>query len=224
LIDLVRTQGNLATADDDLELARIELTNTVLRAPVSGVVQSIVNTGEVSRQDVMLASISVVDPIVAKCEFDVTDYGYLRSVRDEGIVYFRGLEGQGFAANYLMEDSTSSTTDNLIWRFNIANSDRALQANMRGYVRFTSERSVIRVPSVSVLNRSGELAQVFTIGKNNVAKLTQVTVGQQAGGFTEVVEGLEVGAKVVVAGQLNLVANDEVNIIDQRDVTFPYGS
>lgn len=224
LIDLVRTQGDLATADDDLELAKIELTNTVLKAPVSGVVQSIVSAGEVSRQDVMLASISVVDPIVAKCEFDVTDYGYLRSVRNDGVVYFRGLEGQGFLANYLMEDTASSATDNLIWRFNIDNSERMLQSNMRGYIRFTSEYAVVRVPSVSVLNRNGELAQVFVVNKNNVAKLTQVTVGQQAGGFTEIGVGLEVGQEVVVAGQLNLIANDKVSVVDQRKVTFPYDS
>lgn len=223
LISLVQAKGDLSVADDELEIARINLDRTRIVAPITGQVEEVVTVGEVARQNAVLARIRVSNPIIATCEFDITDYAYLRSVQNDGSLYFRGLEGQGFPATYLMEDSGSSLTDNLAWQFTINNSDNLLQANMTGTIRFTSDKQVLRVPSVSVLNRSGERAQIFVVNGDTV-KLTNITVGQQAGGFTEVVSGLKKGQSVVVAGQLNLLSGDQVSVLDQRKVTYPYDS
>ena len=223
LINLVQAQGELSVADDELEIAKINLDKTRMAVPVTGQVEAVVTKGEVARQNSILARIRVSDPIIASCEFDVTDYAYLRSIRNDGIVYFRGLEGQGFPAAYFMEGSESSLTDNLVWKFTLANTSNQLQANMAGSIRFTSDREVLRVPSVAVLNRNGEMAQVFVV-KDDQAQLIDIKVGQQAGGFTEITEGMEAGESVVIAGQLNLIAGDKVAILDQRKVTYPYGS
>jgi len=221
LINLVQTKGELSVSDDELEIAQIDLDKTKINAPVSGQIEEVITAGQVARQNDVLAKIRVSDPIVATCQFDVTDYAYLRSVRDEGEIYFRGLEGQSFQAQYLMEAPLNSITDNLVWQFTIENKDRILQPNMQGSIRYTSAKAVLRVPSVSVLNRDGEKAQIFVVDKKQ-ANLVPIRVGQQAGGFTEVLSGIQKETPVVIAGQLDLIAGDKVNVLDQREVTYPY--
>nr|WP_246601046.1 efflux RND transporter periplasmic adaptor subunit [Alteromonas antoniana] len=224
-IDLIQTERERATADEDLQLAQVELEKTDIFSPVTGRVDIIAAQGEVARLNQTVATITVVNPMIANCVFDTTDYQFLMANRDEGEVVLKGLDGYVFSGHFLQEaplNPDQEQIDNLNWYFTMDNKELVVQANMTGFIRFTSTEEVLRIPAVALLNQNQDQAQVFKV-EGDTATLVNVSVGQRASGFVGISSGLADGDRVVVAGQLDLIDGDLVNAIDPRDVTFQYG-
>lgn len=224
-IDLIQTERERATADEDLQLAQVELEKTDIFSPVTGRVDIIAAQGEVARLNQTVATITVVNPMIANCVFDTTDYQFLMANRDEGEVVLKGLDGYVFSGHFLQEaplNPDQEQIDNLNWYFTMDNKELVVQANMTGFIRFTSTEEVLRIPAVALLNQNQDQAQVFKV-EGDTATLVNVSVGQRASGFAGISSGLADGDRVVVAGQLDLIDGDLVNAIDPRDVTFQYG-
>ncbi|RDV27505.1 efflux RND transporter periplasmic adaptor subunit [Alteromonas aestuariivivens] len=225
LIDLIQAEGDRSTADEELTLAQVDLEKTDIISPVTGRVDIIAAKGEVARVNQTVATITVVNPMVANCVFDTSDYQFLMAKRNEGEVVLKGLDGYQFSGRFLQEaplDPEAEQIDNLNWYFTINNDHLMVQANMTGFIRFTSTEEVLRIPAVALLNQNQNQAQVFRVN-DTTANLVTVNTGQRASGFVAITSGLEPGDRVVVAGQLDLIDGDYVNPIDPRDVTFSYG-
>lgn len=222
VIDLIKAQGEFAVADEELTVAQVEQEKTRVFSPVTGRIDAVAEVGEVTRNNMTLATLTVVDPMLADCLFDTADYSYLLKYKNEGEIVLKGLDGKRYAANFLQESPDGNVTDNLNWTFQIDNSNLEVQTNMTGFIRFVNEESALRIPSVALLNQFEQTAQVFVVD-NNTATLTNVSTGIRAGGFVVITDGLDEGDQVVVAGQLDLINNDQVNVLDPTEVTFTYG-
>jgi hypothetical protein len=71
------------------------------------------------------------------------------------------------------------------------------------------------VPSIAILNPSGEQASVFVVDANGRANLRKIRPGVVVDAMTEVRDGLKEGEKVVTVGQLYLNNNDKVRTSDK---------
>lgn len=222
-IDWLKESSDLDKAKEDLRLAEIDLEKMMIKAPVSGLVDEIIAEGQVALQNMSIAKMSVVDPLHLSCNFDVNDYSYVTSLLDRGEVSLRGMPGVQLPARFVKRQA-SQNGRTLNWVFSVDNSDRDIYPAMVGYIRFQSDSAVVRLPTVALLNRLDKQAQVFVANPDNIALLTTVILGQQSGGYTEIVSGLGIGDKVVVAGQKDLVDGDKVSDLDPTEVVYSYGN
>jgi len=220
-VDWLLASSDLAQALEDLKLAEIQLTKTYVVSPVTGVLDNVISEGQIARQDINLAQISVLNPMHIKCDFDVADYAYVKSMIDEGIVSFRGGGQELLAANFIKNEVTQDGKK-LRWVFSVKNDNNNVYPAMASYIKFQSESTVIRIPTVSLLNSQDKRAQVFVVSEESIAVLSDVRLGLQSGGFTEIVAGLYEGDRVVIAGQKNLIDGEVVSDIDPVEVTYPY--
>jgi RND family efflux transporter MFP subunit len=98
----------------------------------------------------------------------------------------------------------------------IKNDDFRLKPGLSGFARIRrSAKDVLAVPSVAILNPSGEQASVFVVDTNGHANLRKIRPGVVVDAMTEVRDGLKEGEKVVTVGQLYLNNNDKVRTTDK---------
>jgi RND family efflux transporter MFP subunit len=78
------------------------------------------------------------------------------------------------------------------------------------HVAFTTgSRSGITVPATSIVRR-GELASVFVVGNDGIARMRLVTIGEAQGGRVEVLSGLDDGERIV--GRVTNEVQDGVRV------------
>ena len=90
-----------------------------------------------------------------------------------------------------------------------------LKAGMFAGVEFTSLRNSesIIIPRESLVGSVKE-PQVYVV-ENGIARLRNLTVGNQSGIYVQVLQGLTEGETIVVNGQNNLVDNLKVEILNK---------
>jgi RND family efflux transporter MFP subunit len=94
----------------------------------------------------------------------------------------------------------------------IENPDFRLKPGLSGFARIRrTAKDVLAVPSISILNPSGEQASVFVVDGTNHAKMRKVRPGIVVDAMTEITDGLKEGDKVVTVGQFYLKDNDKVH-------------
>lgn len=85
-------------------------------------------------------------------------------------------------------------------RIDLPNPDGRLRPGMQAYVHVpVSEVRASAVPTDAII-RDGRGASVWVSTAPGVFKVVMVTPGIEAGGFTEIIDGLQVGDQVVVSG------------------------
>ena len=85
-------------------------------------------------------------------------------------------------------------------RLNISNQGGLLQPGMQAYVHVPmSEVRTLALPTDAVL-RDGKGATVWIATQPGHFKVVMVTVGIEAGGFTQITSGIKVGDQVVISG------------------------
>jgi RND family efflux transporter MFP subunit len=220
VIDLAREQRDLALASSEVDEAKLTLAKTYLKSPVSGIIEEIVTTGEILKQSSIVATISVQQPMHLDCQFDNSELSYLLDKRDSGKVSLEGLNGHTYRASFI-QAIYDDKNPGLNLRFQIDNAKRRVMPGMKGVIRFESEKRVLRVPAVALLNRTRGVAQIFVVNKDQRANLREVVTGESSGGFVEIVSGLKNHEVFVIAGQVNLLDGDQVNPLDPVEVTFP---
>src|SRR5207247_10158101 len=79
-----------------------------------------------------------------------------------------------------------------------------------GHIR-RNAKDVMVVPSIAIMNPSGEQDSVFVVNGTNHANLRKVHPGVVVDAMTEITNGLKEGEKVVTVGQFYLKENDKVH-------------
>jgi membrane fusion protein, multidrug efflux system len=109
--------------------------------------------------------------------------------------------GERFDAEvYAIDPRVADSTRSIALRARMANPDGRLRPGQFARVRLTVERrqDAIVIPEQAVFPR-GEQQFVFVVADGR-AQLRAVRLGQRVPGSTEIVDGLQVGEAVVVAG------------------------
>jgi RND family efflux transporter MFP subunit len=209
-----RTQLQISSARAQVDSVSAQLSNTVVTAPISGILnQRLSEVGEMALAGQPVASIINADSIkieLAVTEFDIgkisegQEVGIFLSAYPKekftGTVYYTGLAADMVSKKYPV-------------KIQIANSDKKIKAGMVAEVEISlgEQNDVLLIPRTAVFMEN-DVEQVFVVDQNGLIKILTIST-EPAGEDTLIVrEGLSVGDKVVINGNYNLSAGEEVII------------
>lgn len=197
-IDSVRT--DLALAEAQYELARIRVQDHRIVAPFAGRVGlRTVSTGSYIQPGTALTTLTTVDPV--DIEFDIPEL-YLGSLRP-------GLDVSARAQAYDREfpatvraitPEVNPSTRSALVLARATNAQMLLRPGMFVNVSLVlGQRSdAVIVPEAS-LQFQGSQVSLFVVSGDEV-RARRVRVGERRGANAEIIEGLEAGEQIVVAG------------------------
>lgn len=208
LADRNVANARVAQAQAALEMAKIDLGYADVRAPVSGVISlSEVNIGNLVSSGTELAVITPMDPLEVRFQMPQKDALALRrqlagqpDVAIQAVINQPGqggrLEGKLDYLGSRIDDSTSTIRA----KASFANPDAAVlpgqfvRVSLAGLERF----DVIAVPEIAT--SQGLMGpQVFVLDEDNMARTRTVQLGELAGPWQLLLDGLEPGDRVVVS-------------------------
>lgn len=191
------------------------LENTILRAPVSGVITARnYDVGDMYAMSSPIYTLYQITPVKLLVPVSETDYTKVKKGNTVTLTAdaFPGETFTGTVARvYPIIDPTSHTFKVEV---QVKNLDRKLRPGM--YVRTTiklgSAENIV-VPDTAVLKQQGSgVRNVYILRQDNTVELRNVTVGQHFGDQMEILSGIEVGETVVVSGNTTLMDGDKVEV------------
>ena len=191
------------------------LENTILRAPVSGVVSArYYDRGDLFAMTQPIYTVQQITPV--KLLVPISEADYTRVKRGDKVsLTADALPGKTYSGSivrlYPTMDAASHTFNAEV---RVANANRELRPGMyaRVTVDFGARESVV-IPDVAVLKQHGSGQRtVFVLQPDNTAELRLVSVGRHFGTSYEILSGLEEGEQVLTGGHTNLKAGDKVEV------------
>ena len=208
-VQWVEIQSKVAQAQAQLEVAKKNLADCRLVAPVSGIVgRKLLRTGETalpSQAVVTILDINTVKVKVSVPESEINKIGE----NDKTLITVDAAAKQvsgGRIEKGVQADALTHTYD---IRIRVQNPDRKLLPGMVASVAFemlnAQSQSVILVPITSVQSRGDDMSLfVWTIDSGNAAHRTSVSVGKTVGNNIVVASGLSAGQRIVTEGYQKL--------------------
>ena len=207
-VQWVEIQSKVAQAKSQLEVAKKNLADCRLTAPVGGIIgKKLVGAGETALPSQAVVSILDISTVKVKVSVPEAEISNIHantptSIKVEAIdgSYQGGRIEKGVEA-----DALTHTYD---IRINVANSGRKLLPGMVASVRFISEGSQAigsrMIPVTSVQKRADGSLCVWTVDQKKTAHRTTVTIGQTQGNYILVIDGVGIGDRIVTEGYQKL--------------------
>lgn len=196
--DLDVAHANLDAAQGGLAVAQKALADTVVKAPLDGMVAArAVQPGEKVSPDTRL--VDVVDLRVLELEAPIPMVDVARAAVGQPVAL--DVEGAGRFTGKLVRinPAVSQGTRSIMVYIRIENADQTLRAGMfaRGALVLGERAGVVAVPS-SAVRTEGERAFVYAIDKDTLAERpVQLGIRDEASGMVEIVSGLDAGTEIV---------------------------
>lgn len=204
----IEIQSKVAQAKSQLEVAKKNLANCNLVAPVSGIIgKKSLAAGETampSQPVVTILKVGTVKVKVSVPEKEInsikTNTSSIVTVEATGGTYKGGTIEKGIQA-----DALTRTYD---IRINVGNADFKLLPGMIASVSFDELEGDnllgISLPVTSVHKNSNGSLFVWTVDNDNIAHRTDVSVGKVNGNNISITNGLSSGTRVVTEGYQKL--------------------
>jgi membrane fusion protein (multidrug efflux system) len=203
--ELERADATMRSTEAQLELLKVRLARTVVRAPFAGVVgQRFVSLGDYVTSDTRLAALQTVSP--QRASFQVPER-YAEQVEAGQNVTFRvaSLPGREFTGRVDFVDPIVQLPSRTIMvKARVPNPRRELQSGMFIEARLATavRPNAVVIPEDAVLPLQG-LNFVWVVADGKATR-RQVDLGVRTPGFVEVRNGVENAEQVVVGGQERL--------------------
>ena len=191
------------------------LENTILRAPVSGVVSARnYDRGDLFAMSQPIYTVQQITPV--KLLVPISEADYTRVKRgDKVTVTVDALPGRTYTGNivrlYPTIDPASHTFSAEV---RVANENRELRPGMyaRVSVDFGAVENIV-VPDAAVMKLQGSGQRtVFVLNADNTVSVRTVETGRHFGTRYEILSGLEEGELVLTGGHTNLRSGDKVEV------------
>jgi len=191
------------------------LENTILRAPVSGVVTARnYDRGDMYTMTQPIFTVQQITPV--KLLVGISESDYSRVHRGDKVkIEVDALPSRSFQGTinriYPTVDAASHTFNAEVV---VPNGDRALRPGMFARVTVTFDvQNNVMVPDIAVLKLQGSGQRMaYVVDDEGVAHLRILTLGVHIGKEYEVLSGLEAGDRVVVKGQSSLQDGIKVKV------------
>jgi membrane fusion protein (multidrug efflux system) len=204
----------LQTARAELQLAETRLAKLSITAPFDGRVGlRTLSVGAYATPGAPIVNLEKIDQL--KLDFRVPEIVLTQvSTGQEVEATVDAQPGRKFNGKiYAIDPQVDVNGRSLRIRARIDNADLALRPGLfaRVIIKGLEERQVVRVPESAVVPR-GEDNLVYSIvgGK---AKENKVSLGRRRAGEVEILQGIDPGTQVVVAGQMNLKDGSAVEVV-----------
>lgn len=200
--DTTRNSVELAQAAVDaaraqLDLARIALNDTVIRAPLSGVVsRRFVQAGEKLSPDSPVMAIVDLQHLTLDAQVPASDIPRVQVGQD---VRFRvdGFDAREFSGKVArINPATEAGSRAMLVYISVANDDGLLRAGMFAKGEITTDKSSARpIVPLAALRKDGERDVVYRVdGGKVVAQQVKLGMRNEDEGLAEVTGGLDAGA------------------------------
>ena len=206
---------NAKTAlDVNIKAYNNRMENTIMRSPINGVVTARnYDNGDMTGA----APILVVEQITpVKMNINVSEPYYAKiDKKTEVSVQFEAYGEEQFPATVsIVYPTLDATTHTFPVELKINNKDRRVRPGMygRAIVNFGTKSHVV-VPDQAVIKQLGSGDYYVYVYNNGKVSYNKVTLGRRMGDKYEIVNGVEPGSQVVVAGQNRLANGVEVEVI-----------
>ena len=212
-VQWVEIQSKVAQAKSQLEVAKKNLADCRLVAPVSGIVgKRLVGAGETampSQAVVSILDISTVKVKVAIPEAEISGIGANTSstIKVEAV---NGSFTGGRIEKGVQADALTHTYD---IRIHVANGNRKLLPGMVASVLFGNlekPTKELSVPVTAVQRKADGSLFVWTIANDSTAHRAIVRTGETMGNRIAITDGMTEGARVVTEGYQKLSENTKV--------------
>ena len=210
----VEVQSKVAQTQSQLEVAKKNLADCRLTAPVSGIIgKKLIGAGETALPSQAVVSILDISTVKVKVAVPEAEVGGINATTPTSILVeaINGSYQGGKIEKGVQADALTHTYD---IRINVANGDRKLLPGMVANVRFVSEGSQAigskMIPVTAVQKKSDGSLFVWTVGKDSTAHRTTVTIGQTQGNYVSVIDGLGIGDRIATEGYQKLSENTKV--------------
>lgn len=206
----------------DLELARLQLEHTEIRAPFSGVVAArYIKVGNMIAQNEAAFRVTDFDPLVAKLYVPERE---LHKLADEQLAEVRvdAMPNQRFIGSVdRVSPVVDASTGTFTVTVNVNDPTNTLKPGMFGRVAIVYDRrqDTLLVPRSAVITQDAK-STVFVVNEGT-AQRRVVETGYANNGSIEIVSGLEKGDRVVTVGQNSLKDGARVSIINGDTVEDP---
>ena len=204
----VEIESKVEQAKSQLEVAKKNLADCRLTAPVSGIIgKKLVGAGETAMPSQAVVTILDISSVKVKVSVPEAEISRLSSTTPSTIVVEAAkttLKG-GHIEKGIEADPLTHTYD---VRIQVQNGDRKLLPGMVANVQFLPDGSqslqAKSLPVTSVQRRSDGSLFVWTIANDSTAHRTTVTTGDTHGNYITIVDGINLGQRVVTEGYQKL--------------------
>lgn len=208
---LITAKNSLASAERTLRNAQ---ENTVLTAPMSGVVTARnYDPGDMTGA-LPILTIANIHPVKVVCNISESEYSKVK----KGMIADCTFDTYGDEVFKGTVSMVSPTIDTATRTFGIEitvpNSDNRILPGMFGRVTFNfgEERHVV-VPDQAVVKQPGSGNQYVYVYKDGKVSYNKVELGQRIGKTYEIISGVKDGDEVVISGQSKLANGMEVRVM-----------
>lgn len=205
-----------------LDLALLQREKASVRAPRGGVVNRVfVEVGDLVGPTRPLFEIVGIDRVKVVVDLPETVFGRIRENRTPAEIAVEAWPGRPpfLGTIALVGPSLKAASRAVPVEVVIENPDHALRPGMSAKVRVMPEKSegMLRVPLEAVVDEGGE-RYVFVLGEGaSSVRKTRIETGLSSDRATEVLSGLEAGARIVVRGTVGLRDGSAVTLLEDRD-------
>jgi len=214
-VQWVEIQSKVAQAKSQYEVAKKNLADCQLVAPVSGIIgKQLVGAGETalpSQAVVTILDISSVKVKVSVPEAEISGITATIPTTINVEAAQKQVRG-GRIEKGIQADALTHTYE---VRINVQNSDRKLLPGMVASVQFVSvprqqQEQQVTLPVTAVQRKSDGSLFVWTVGKDSTAHRSTVTIGETMGNRIAIDSGIENGQRVVTEGYQKLSEETKV--------------
>lgn len=214
---LADAREGLAKATLALRQSEIDLEHVTMTAPLDSIVlERLVNPGETTHREQVVMKIGSLHNVLLGAQIS-EDKMHSVQLGLPADASFPAFPGERFEGKVLKIDpNINPVTRTFTAYVEIKNADLRLKPGLSGFARIhRSAKDVLAVPSIAIMNPSGEQATVFVVNNSGHAVERKIRPGIVVDAMTEVRDGLKQGENVVTAGQLYLNNNDKVRTSDK---------
>ena len=203
--DLVQAEASLKRAQASLELAQQRLEDSIIKAPISGVIaQRFLDKGDTASPTRPFVTIVDMDVVKVTAKVPEREIGGIK-VGAQAIIKPDAYPGENFSGAVVnispIIDRSTMTCDIEI---EVSNPHHKLKPGMFTRVELTVlEHKGVPVIPVDALLKEGEETFVYVVNNGEALK-KKVVVGISDGVKTEILSGLKAGEKLIVAGHHSL--------------------
>ena len=220
--DVLRVVDNLGEAHlqhsrviRDLIRTRHQIAAGKVRAPFAGIVtERNATAGVLLKAYAALLVVSRIHPLELDCTIAESDLAAAKEP-DRVEVTFSAHPSEAFAAEFkrilpVASEKASEKSGTPTVLLSLPNPHGKLLPGMTAIARIGRAVRGLRIPSISLINANGDSATLFVVDDEGTARLRTVRTGRYAQGYTQVLDGLRAGERVVVIGQAYLRDGDAV--------------
>jgi membrane fusion protein (multidrug efflux system) len=216
-------QAKLDQANAEIELAKLHLSFTEIRAPFSGTIDRIPKKmGSLIDEGELLTSLSDNSQMFAYFNVSEPEYlAYQNNVKDRADNKVRLQLANGDILKYkgdveVIEGEFDSETGNIAFRARFPNSDKLLRNGETGKVMMTvPENNAILIPQKATYEIQDK-KYVFVVDNNNVVHSVNIMVKGEMSDLYVVQSGLSVNDKILLEGVQKVKDDDKIHFVFQK--------